>query len=299
MPRHGSTCLSAPKRFASPAASTTAPDPAPHLAHRIIPLRGADQDAVDPRLLQQQAGDFPRRGQGRFILGLVQEGDQAGVRRHVLGPALRMRQHGRDHGGCDWITQRRAGQLGHELRAVDVLGVQGLSQHVQAHDRHDDGRAGGDHRLMRCGCFERQPARAVRLDDHGIHGRLGGDAVEQGRRHALHFVLLDDDLAGDDHMAIRIQDGRQFGQQRRFIFRDQARGRAQHLADEDPGGHGGDHPAAGRGQLIRQPEHQRGLAAAADEDDRRLWGGSVTRAKAASESPWEVREEPCQLILDL
>ena len=117
------------------------------------------------------------------------------------------------------------------------------------------------------GGFERQPARAVRLDDHGIHRGLGGDAVEQGRRHALHLVLLDDDLAGDDHMAMGIQRGGQFGQQRRFVFRDQPRGRAVHLADEDPGGHGRDHAAAGRGQLIRQPEHQRGLAAAADEDD--------------------------------
>ena len=253
--------------FCLPRGQYDRPDPAPNLAHWIIPLRRADQNAVNARLLQQQSRDLPRRGQGHRVLGLVQEGDHAGARRQVLRPALRMRQHGRDHGGCDRIAQRSAGQLSHELWTVDVLGVQGLTQHVQTHQGDNHRCTGWDYRLMRCGGLERQSARAVRLDDQRVDRGVGGDAVEQLGRHALHFVLLHDDLTGDDHVTMGFKRAGQFGHQRRFVFRDEPRGCAVHLADKDARGHRRDDAAAGRGQLVGQPEHQRGFAAAADEDD--------------------------------
>ena len=159
---------------------------------------------MNARLFQQQSGDLPPVARHTVSSALFKKGITRALGGRSFAPPCGCASTAAIHGGCDRIAQRSAGQLSHELWTVDVLGVQGLTEHVQTHQGDNHRCTGWDYRLMRCGGLRAAAVGACRPLRRSTcsHRGVGGDAVEQLGRHALHFVLLHDDLTGDDHVTV-------------------------------------------------------------------------------------------------
>ena len=155
---------------------------------------------------------------------------------------------------------------------MDVFCVERLTQHIEAHQWHQDRGAPGDHRLVLGRRLERQAPRPVRFhDDHVGESPSSeprcGERIDDSGSDALDLLPLRPYATTDQHMPVFCQHVLERVRNPAILPQQQAGRRALHLPDKYLRGHSRDHGQPGGSQFLGQPEHDGRLPAPAHQRD--------------------------------